>query len=734
MAVGPVAGSTAHNDGSTPIPHKTKLLGLICILLAALPAMTASASVPPYPDPPPDFAHPDDPHHPMFSPVGGQTDRPMLVVYAEFNDLKFEDTFSDTDATDMHNRFFGAYPSAAGYFEEVSNGQLVLTPAQESDDSNNGAVNDGIVSVSIDEDKSDFISQGREAAQAALLEAADPYVDYSQFDTDGNGRITQDELIFVRQDVDPDAVTEGSATARRPDPVTLDGVQLGSNNKDVFGTDDLVGVDAGTDTNLITLIHEIGHTAFDMPDTYFWDTARFDLGAGTSGFDDTVFFHNSAWQAMHLGWAEPTVVTQSGYYEVPRTPFGTSFILYDPDKGTDNFFVVENRARTPGTYESGAADTGLVIWQLDENEYHPGGGGNGFISLTRPDDGSAAWNPSLDPFDSEHTMEGVNWLDGTPADIATRAIPPASDVMRVYFDVRGPGVLVDPITHVSSGAPFIQDVSPGEANVIRVPVMNTGEAADDFRFYFDDLPTGWSSNADELALNAGEEGDAFPELVPASDAATGDHTITVVGESVADPSVRSEATLEVDVVLDITGIEYTGETYMPQGEPAGFEASVFNVSDGDAPVEGVEVTFELTGPGGSLAATGMTDATGAATADPIIDLPAGDYDLWVSTERFGKHAPGGTGADFHVPTAEERIADLQDTVLAADLHHGIEQSLIDQLDEALEYLEADDTASACGTLQAFSNHVSAQSGNHIPEATAESIIRDVEGIRTQIGC
>lgn len=56
------------------------------------------------------------------------------------------------------------------------------------------------------------------------------------------------------------------------------------------------------------------------------------------------------------------------------------------------------------------------------------------------------------------------------------------------------------------------------------------------------------------------------------------------------------------------------------GEPAGFAAQITNASDDDAPVAGVEVTFELTGPGGSQSASATTGPDGVATADPLVDL------------------------------------------------------------------------------------------------------------------
>lgn len=688
-----------------------------------------------YPDPPPVFGDPSDPLSEMFSSRGGQTDRPVLVVFAEFDDLSFNDTDpSSIDAAYLHERFFGAFPSVEGYFSETSNGHLQLTPAAESDTANNGAANDGIVSVSIDMDKGDFLSNGREAEQAMLLEAADPYVDYSQFDVDENGRITQDELIFVRQDVDPSPVPVGSGTARRPDPVELDGVILGSNNKDIFGTDHLVGVDAGTATNIMTIVHEIGHTAFDMPDTYFWDVASFDLGGGTSNLGDDVLFHNSAWQAMHLGWADPVVVTESGFYEVPRSPAGSSFILYDPEKGTDDFFIVENRAQTPGTYDQGASDTGLVVWQLDESEYHQVGAGEGFISLMRPTGFGTAWNPTLDPFHDHRTMDEVTWRDGTPANIAIRAISPADDTMRVYFDVRGPGLLVDPRTHYDTNMPIITKVKPGEETFIRVPVMNTGDEADTFEFDYTNLPPGWSSAPDVLELEPGDDVRAEPFLTPALDAETGVYELTVVGKSTTNPSVVEKGTLTVNVVLDISSIDYTGETYVPVDEPAGFSATVTNYDDDDAPIQGVEVIFELDGPGGYLSVTGITDSSGTATADPIIELPPGDYQLTASIERFGKHAPTATTENYRVPTVEERVGDLIDEVTAAGIHPGVENSLISKLEQSLKHVEAERSQPACNTLSAFINQVDALSGKALSEPLADDLKTDADGIRSQLGC
>jgi hypothetical protein len=187
---------------------------------------------------------------------------------------------------------------------------------------------------------------------------------------------------------------------------------------------------------------------------------------------------------MHLGWSEPTVVTRRGYYDVPRNPAGSSFILYDPDKGTDDYFIIENRAPISGTYEQGVGDNGLFIWRVDESAYLPVTP-TGWIELISPgavDEAPWAWNPSRDIL--ERTVDNLTWRDGTETDIAVRAISPAGDVMRVYFDVRGPGILVDPL-RTETGLIIVHEVTPDVETEIQVPVMNTGEESDTFQIYFE---------------------------------------------------------------------------------------------------------------------------------------------------------------------------------------------------------------------------------------------------------
>lgn len=82
----------------------------------------------------------------------------------------------------------------------------------------------------------------------------------------------------------------------------------------------------------------------------------------------------------------------------------------------------------------------------------------------------------------------------------------------------GPGVMVEPITEIGG-----QPLPLEEANSFPVPITNIGEATETFPISSDDLPAGWETEADEVEFHAGEEGGAFPSIVPAADAATGEH-------------------------------------------------------------------------------------------------------------------------------------------------------------------------------------------------------------------
>ena len=248
-----------------------------------------------------------------------------------------------------------------------------------------------------------------------------------------------------------------------------------------------------------------------------------------------------------------------------------------------------------------------------------------------------AWDPA-DGRTPQRTMSRT-WRDGSGSNVAVRAIGRrrSDNSIRAYFDVRGPGVLVDPYT-LDVGGPV--NVTPDEGNTISIPVMNTGEATDTFSFTFTGLPAGWTASTVTKTLAAGAGDVANIVLTPDANAPESTFTINVRGQSNTDSSVSSTCSLQVRVVLHETTVTYTGATSRPWGEGAGFSATFTDADDGNAPIVGMSVVFRINGASDGppvepdVVASTTTGAGGIATGNPTLALHPGTYSLEVCGSRL----------------------------------------------------------------------------------------------------
>ena len=424
-----------------------------------------------------------------------------------------------------------------------------------------------------------------------------------------------------------------------------------------------------TATNLMTHIHEMGHVALDMRDLYGFGVGSFDISGPTCGAGNNQYMRSSAWQKLHWGWITPTVVVNDGYYNVDRGDLngGESFILYDYARGANDYFIVENRQRAANTYDQTASDSGLVIWRVDDSQYNSGVDTVRPIEIMRTDGATTAgctaagcyggsngdaWDPS-DLATPQRTMSRT-WRDGTASNVAVRAIGPSGNAIRAYFDVRGPGVLVDPTD--AQGNPRQFDVTPEESNPVSFTVMNTGEATDTFAFSAVGLPAGWTSSTQNLSLGAGVGATANISLTVPADAATGVYTVRARGVSTTDGTVATEAEFRVRVVLHETSISYTGSTSVPWGQPAGFSAQLTDVTNPSDIVDGAAVTYTLTNGTNTQTATATSDSTGVVAASPTLAVPPGPYTLTITSARAGKHGPASTSVAYTVLKRPTSIA------------------------------------------------------------------------------
>lgn len=327
------------------------------VLATAAPALAD----PPYPAVLPDFAHPSTPHYRLFSPYGGNLDRPVLVIHVQFDDMP--PLRSDDD---LARRFFGGAGArnAQAWYREQSYGRLRISPAREA-----VGARDGVVRVNAGPSGPFFqppditSDDPRELGELRLLRmnrralelAAAAGVDFSGFDTrPTDGRITNDELIVVTL-LDPNPA--GGGAVRSHEAVRLNGKDLALRVAIVPSSIDLM-----------TLVHELGHALTDARDFYGFGVGSLALWGPTGPPDDNV--HGaSAYEKVHLGWLEPTVVVRDGYYSVrPSHAYPDAFVLYDPTTlpflAQDRYFLVENRELAAQTYDEAASDRGLVIWRV----------------------------------------------------------------------------------------------------------------------------------------------------------------------------------------------------------------------------------------------------------------------------------------------------------------------------------------------------------------------------------
>jgi len=204
--------------------------------------------------------------------------------------------------------------------------------------------------------------------------AADPYMDFSQCDMDGNGEI--DALIIIH-------AGPGAESTNNPNhiwshawviPVTLyvDGVRAYSYTTDPEN--------AGCGV----ISHELGHRPFGLPDLYDTDYSSEGLGnwclmaGGSWNGGGARPAHLSAWCKVRLGFVRvDTVRTNRVLQSIPAVEDSpVVYRLWTNGNTGNRYFLVENRRLKK--FDSALPGEGLLIYHVDNlmsnnnNEWYPG--------------------------------------------------------------------------------------------------------------------------------------------------------------------------------------------------------------------------------------------------------------------------------------------------------------------------------------------------------------------------
>ena len=314
--------------------------------------------------------------------------QPVLVILGYY-----EDKLPSTNPADFQGEIFGSGKSLRDYYAQASFGLLDLTPATE----NFGALNDGIVGwVNLGKTHPNPSNQDWNAVLTIIplaLNAADPYVDYSSFDKDGNKALSASELHIVLIIAGFEASYDGGAAQpcvwghkwSLSTPVVADGMKLASYT--MKGSYTMFGEIMGNHPSTMGIMaHEMGHD-LGWPDLYgtgsaglgTWDIMSFggwNTAAGDTYFGQTPPLPN-AYLQITSGWIDANdpaqLVPALNFQNTPMdlsnstiNPFAMILpVDSDPSSRIGEFYIIENRSQTG--YDASLPGSGALVWHITES-------------------------------------------------------------------------------------------------------------------------------------------------------------------------------------------------------------------------------------------------------------------------------------------------------------------------------------------------------------------------------
>jgi M6 family metalloprotease-like protein len=208
-----------------------------------------------------------------------------------------------------------------------------------------------------------------------LLDAADPFIDFSQYDGDSDGYV---DLLAILHPLRDGACGSTHIWAHRwvysawkSGPyLTNDGVYVDDYVIQSAVGGPVNGCDPALDMAIGTMVHELGHGILGLPDLY--DTGGTSQGIGHWGLMGSGNYntpaspsHLSAWSKDQVGWVTVQAVTPGA--DTTRhvlNPIVTSDAALRIDiAGTTEFFLLENRQQLGS--DADLHGEGLLVWHID---------------------------------------------------------------------------------------------------------------------------------------------------------------------------------------------------------------------------------------------------------------------------------------------------------------------------------------------------------------------------------
>lgn len=292
-----------------------------------------------------------------------------LIILVNFSDVSFERTHTNALFERIANergysegKFYG---SMYDYFYAQSMGQFEL----EFDVVGPVTVSNTQSYYGRNNSQGDDMRAGAMAREACQL--ADSYVNYADYDWDGDGEVDQVYLVYAgKGEADggaddtiwPHAWDLRSATGSS---LQLDGVRINT-----YACGGELDGQTGDINGIGTMCHEFSH-CLGYPDFYdtdysggqgmsYWDL----MDSGSYNGDGYCPAGYTSYERWVAGWLEPIVLTDSMTIEGMQAlqDGGNAYIMYN-DGHPDEYFLLENRQHIG--WDQGIPGHGLLILHVD---------------------------------------------------------------------------------------------------------------------------------------------------------------------------------------------------------------------------------------------------------------------------------------------------------------------------------------------------------------------------------
>ncbi len=364
---------------------------------------------------------------------------------------------------------------------EISSGKLDLTQADVI-----GWVDAGTQHPRCYSSSGGFDYACHQNLASKAVQLADPFVDFSAFDTDGDGRISPSELSVVIIVAGYEAASgcetlfQNLIWAHRgviQNPPSVDGKVVA--DYAMFGELHCFGGQPYRAT-IGVMVHELMHLSFGIPDLYDTDGSSDGIGfLGVMGAGSWTYLNGekpgetpvfpTAWTMEYLNLVTPEVyepnISAKGIPLYPLSDQRRNVIrINTPDP--NEYFLIAHRRPLQGTFDQGlellGVTGGVAVWHIDLSSWP------GCKDTNTCNSNESRKMVDLEEADGSQDLDVAGGLEPTQSDLfdtTKNTFGPDTNPSSDLYTGQRSGVLVIVAGYDTSSVSFLLDINPSPPNI-----------------------------------------------------------------------------------------------------------------------------------------------------------------------------------------------------------------------------------------------------------------------------